>query len=499
MAENLSLLLLIPLVGALVVAFLPGGDNRRLKWVANGTLALSAPYSLSLLRFFSPGQDFQFVQRGAWIPALGADWYLGVDGYSLLLVVMTSVVGFLAALASWGEIDKRVREFYVVLLLLQCLVNGVFLALDGLLFFVFFEATLVPMYFLIAIWGGEKRRAAAVKFLIYTGAGSMLLLLGLVLLYWQHGQATGVYTFSIPALWVTAPEGAMAQWIFWLLFVGLAVKVPMAPLHTWLPDAHTEAPTAGSVYLASVMLKMGTYGFLRLVLPGAPAAARNANVSAAAGVLALVAILYGALVCLKQRDWKRLIAYSSVSHMGFAMLGLFTLNPQGIAGSMLEQLNHGISTGLLFLLVGLAYSRRGTREIAEYGGLFVAMPAFSMVFLIAAVSSMGLPPLNGFIGELRILTGAWEMSGWWLAGAGAGVVLTVAYLLWCYQRVVLGEVAARNQGLKDLTVREWAVVLPLVAAAVGIGVYPQPVLDLLERPARQVVEKVRPGYYARSN
>jgi len=499
MAVNLTLILFFPLLGGLILSLLPSGKPLLIKFWANLVMGFSGIWALSLLGHFNADQDFQFVQRLPWIPSIGAEFYLGVDGYSLLLVAMTGLVGFLATLASWNAISTHVKEFYLALLVLQTCVMGVFVSLDALLFFVFFEASLVPMFFLIAIWGGAERRRAAMKFLIYTVAGSMLLLVGLLLLYFEHWRQTGFFTFSIPALWVTKPEGDLALWIFWLMFAGLAVKVPMAPFHTWLPDAHTEAPTAGSVYLASVMLKMGTYGFLRLVLPGAPAAVLRPEVIWWMSVLALVAIVYGALVCLRQRDFKRLIAYSSVSHMGFCMLGIFTLNPAGVSGSMLQQVNHGISTGLLFLLVGLVYERRKTLEISEYGGLFQPMPAFSLVFLLAAVSSMGFPPLNGFIGEVRILSGAFEMSAVWALWAGLGVVLTVAYLLWCYQRVSLGETAEKNRMLPDLSVREWAVVLPLVLAAIGIGLYPQPVFDLLDRPVKQIVEKVRPSYYAQSN
>lgn len=499
MADNLTLILFFPLAGALILSLLPGAKPQLIRFWANLVMGLSAVWTLSLLPQFNPRGNFQFTQRLPWIPSIGAEFHLGVDGYSLLLVAMTSLVGFLACLASWNAIDRHAKEFYVLLLSLQTFVLGVFLALDALLFFVFFEASLLPMFFLIAIWGGEDRRRAAMKFLVYTVAGSMLMFVGLLLLYFEHWRQTGFFTFSIPALWTTQPEGQIGLWIFWLLFAGLAVKVPMAPFHTWLPDAHTEAPTAGSVYLASVMLKMGTYGFLRLVLPGVPETLKQAGVLTAMSILALVAIVYGALVCLKQRDWKRLIAYSSVSHMGFCMLGLFSLNPAGVSGSMLQQINHGISTGLLFLLVGLIYERRHTREISEYGGLFQPMPAFSIVFLIAAVSSMGMPPLNGFIGEVRILSGAFEMSVWWAIWAGLGVVLTVAYLLWCYQRVSLGETAEKNRLLADLSPREWAVVMPLVLLAIGLGLYPQPAFELLEGPTRQIIEKVRPNYFAQSN
>jgi NADH-quinone oxidoreductase subunit M len=499
MADNLTLLLFFPALAGLVLALLPSSKPLLLKFWANLALGLEAVWCLSLFALFDAKADFQFTQRLPWIPTIGAEYYLAVDGYSLLLLGMTATVGFLACLASWNAIADRIKEFYVALLVLQTCVMGVFLSLDALLFFFFFEMSLVPMYFLIAIWGGERRQYAAMKFLIYTALGSMLLLLGLLLLYFEHWRQTTVFTFSIPALWNTPATGDLAVWAFWLMFAGLAVKVPMAPFHTWLPDAHTEAPTAGSVYLASVMLKMGTYGFLRLVLPNVPETVKSNQVLWWMSVLALGAIVYGALVCLKQRDWKKLIAYSSVSHMGFCMLGIFAMNPAGLTGSMIQQVNHGISTGLLFLLVGLMYERRHTREISEYGGLFGPMPAFSLVFLLAAVSSMGLPPLNGFIGEVRILTGAYEMSWHWVPWAALGVVLTIAYLLYCYQRVTLGDTAEKNRFLPDLNAREWAVVLPLAIAAVGIGVYPQPLFELVERPAKVILEKVRPNYYAQSN
>ncbi len=498
MAENLTLILFLPLLGGLILTLLPSEKPQLLKFWSNLVLGLNALWTCSLLGSFDPAKEFQFVQRVAWIPAIGADFHLGVDGYSLLLAAMSASVGFLASLASWNAIEKRRKEFYASLLILQTCVLGVFLSLDALLFFVFFEASLLPMYFLIAIWGGAGRHRAAMKFLIYTAAGSMLLLIGLVLLYFEHGRQTGLFTFSIPALWITEPVGAISHWIFWLLFLGFAVKVPIAPLHTWLPEAHTEAPTAGSVYLASVLLKMGTFGFLRLVLPGTPAALRESGILWWMGMLALVSIVYGALVCLRQKDWKKLVAYSSVSHMGFCMLGIFSLNPAGIAGSMLQQVNHGISTGLLFLLVGLMYERKRSQEISAYGNLHKPMPAFAIVFLIATVSSMGLPPLNGFVGELGILSGAYEMSPTWVLWAGLGVVLTVAYLLWCYQRIVL-RANEDNAKLPDLSAREWAVVFPLLVAAVAIGAYPQPVFELLEKPARQIVLKVRPDYYARQN
>ena len=305
---------------------------------------------------------------------------------------------------------------------------GVFMSLDFLLFFVFWELVLVPMYFIIAIWGGARRVYAAIKFIIYTLVGSVLMLLGILALYFEYFNQFQMRTFDITDLMSTAGPPAMQWWIFWAFFVGFAVKVPMFPMHTWLPDAHTEAPTAGSVILASILLKMGTYGFLRFSLPLLPDAAKDPTVVRIMAALSIVAIVYGALVCLMQKDWKKLIAYSSVSHLGFCTLGIFALNPAGIAGSILQQINHGISTGMLFLIVGVVYERRHTREIADYGGLWRAMPIFTIVFLVAALSSMGMPPLNGFIGEITILQGAYQVSLWWAAAVVAGIALGAAYL-----------------------------------------------------------------------
>ena len=353
--------------------------------------------------FIRPHEGLPVREKAEWIPSIGASYHLGIDGFGLLLVVMTGLIGFIAVLASWTAIQHRLKEYYAYFLILQVGMLGVFMALDFLLFFVFWEMVLVPMYFIIAIWGGPRRVYAAIKFMIYTLVGSVLMLLGILTLYYQH------YT-AIPGLHVRhrrpdAPHwpGNMQWWVFWAFFVGFAVKVPMWPFHTWLPDAHVEAPTAGSVILASVLLKMGTYGFLRFSLPLLPDTAKNPTVVTIVAVLSIIAIVYGALVSLMQKDWKKLVAYSSVSHMGFCTLGIIALNPAGIAGSILQQINHGISTGMLFLIVGVVYERRHTREIAEYGGLLKVMPVFTFVFLITALSSMGMPPLNGFIGEITIL------------------------------------------------------------------------------------------------
>jgi NADH-quinone oxidoreductase subunit M len=352
------------------------------------------------------------------------------------------------------------------------------------------------MYFIIAIWGGPRRVYAAIKFMIYTLIGSVLMLLGILTLYYQHYGQFQAYSFDIADLMRTSVPGPMQWWVFWAFFLGFAVKVPMWPSHTWLPDAHVEAPTAGSVILASILLKMGTYGFLRFSLPLLPDSAKNPTVINIVALLSIIGIIYGALASLMQKDWKKLVAYSSVSHLGFCTLGIFALNPAGLSGSILQQINHGISTGMLFLIVGIVYERRHTREIAEYGGLIKVMPVFTIVFLIAALSSMGMPPLNGFIGEITILQGAYQMSFNWAFWCAVGIALGAAYLLWLFQRTMFGEISDQNRGLKDLSWREIAVFAPLLVWAVWIGLNPQPYFRVLDRSVAQIVERVRPGYYA---
>ena len=370
---------------------------------------------------------------------------------------------------------------------------GAFVSLDALLFFFFWEVMLVPMYFLIGIWGGGRRLYSAIKFFLYTLTGGVVMLLGILAVYFYAHSVTGVYTFDIPRFHeLTIPAG-LQTWIFLAFFFGFAVKVPMFPLHTWLPDAHTDAPTAGSVILAAVMLKMGAYGFLRFSLPVLPEASRQ-FVPVMAG-LAIVGIIYGALVALAQSDWKRLVAYSSVSHMGMAILGMFTLTPLGISGSIVHQLNHGISTGALFLLVGMIYERRHTREISAYGGLSAVMPVFATIFFVMTMSSIGLPVLNGFIGELLVLQGAFVVSKTWAALAGTGVVLGAAYMLWLYQRTMFGRVDnPSNASLLDLNRREVATLMPLVALAVWIGVYPGPILRRLDSSVGRIVVRVNSVY-----
>jgi NADH-quinone oxidoreductase subunit M len=493
----LSIVLFTPLAGLAVLLFLPAAQKNLIRvWANIAGLAGFAVSLLLLVRFDKNASGFQMVEKLDWIPSLGVKYFLGIDGISLLLVMLTTLVGYLAILASWSAIEDRVKEYYAMFLLQQVGMIGVFLSLDFFLFYVFWELVLVPMYFIIGVWGGPRKLYAAIKFFLYTLAGSLLMLLGILTLYFQHFKQFGFYTFDISKLMQLDMPLGLQQWVFWAFFLGFAIKVPMFPFHTWLPDAHVEAPTAGSVVLASVLLKMGTYGFIRFSLPLLPKASIDPWIVQTLAALSIVGILYGALVSLMQQDWKRLVAYSSVSHLGFCTLGIFSMNPNGIAGSVIQQINHGISTGMLFLIVGVAYERRHTREIKEYGGLAHVMPMYAVVFAIAMLSSAGLPLLNGFVGEFTILQGAFEANRAWAACAVLGVILGAAYLLWLYQRTMLGEVTnPKNLKLPDLSPREWAVFLPLIAWAFWIGVYPKPYFEILEKPVAQIVERVRPGYY----
>ena len=392
--------------------------------------------------------DFQFVERAPWIPSIGAEYFLGVDGFSTLLILLTTMMGSIAMLSSWTAITERVKEYYIFLLVLQTGMLGAFMSLDFLLFFLFWEVMLVPMYFLIGIWGSANRLYSAIKFFLYTLVGSVVMLLGILALYFYNHTATGVYSFDVTHFHKLNLPYDLQWWIFLAFFLGFAIKVPMFPFHTWLPDAHTDAPTAGSVILAAVLLKMGTYGFIRFSLPILPDASRHFVPMMV--VLSIIGIVYGALVALAQKDWKRLVAYSSVSHMGLVMLGMFALNPVGITGSIIQQLNHGISTGALFLIVGIVYERRHTREISEYGGLSKVMPVYAAIFLIMTMSSIGLPALNGFIGEFLILQGVFVASKVWAAFAASGVVLGAAYMLYLYQRTMFGKIEnPKNERLLD--------------------------------------------------
>jgi NADH-quinone oxidoreductase subunit M len=469
----LSVVTLLPAVGALLLAAVP----RRLPDVHRaaglGVTLLTLLISIPLWTGFDgDSADFQFEEVYRWLPTLGVSFHVGIDGISLLLVLLTTFLTPIALGSAWNAIEDRTKEFVITMLLLETGMLGVFVSLDLFLFFVFWEAMLIPMYLIIGVWGGANRIYAAVKFVLYTMVGSALMLVAILALYYQHGSATGTYTFDLPTLarWVLPP--GLAQNLMFLAFgLAFAIKVPLFPFHTWLPDAHVEAPTAGSVILAGVLLKMGTYGFLRFCLPLFP----DASVKYAPLVftLAVIGIVYGAWVSTVQPDLKKLVAYSSVSHLGFVMLGLFTLNQQGLVGGVIQMINHGLSTGALFLMVGMIYERRHTRLISEFGGLWKVIPAFSVLFLVVVLSSLGLPGLNGFVGEFLVLLGAFQVNGWLAAAATTGIIFAAVYLLWMYQRVVFGEVThAENGRLVDLSLREWALLVPVLVFIVWIGVYP---------------------------
>jgi NADH-quinone oxidoreductase subunit M len=487
----LSAITFLPVAGAFLLALVP---RRRQGLLRGGALAVAvATFLLSLpmyVGFDGGSADFQFEESAAWIPTLGASYHLGVDGISLLLVLLTTFLTPLALASAWRAIEDRAKEFVLTMLVLESGMIGVFVSLDLFLFYVFWEAMLIPMYFVIGVWGGSERIYAAVKFVLYTMAGSLLMLVAILALYVQHGAATGTYTFDLPALtrWVV-PDGPAQTLMFLAFALAFAIKVPLFPFHTWLPDAHVEAPTAGSVVLAGVLLKMGTYGFLRFCLPLFP------DASVAFGplvfALAVIGIVYGAWVSTVQPDLKKLVAYSSVSHLGFVMLGIFTFNTPGLVGGLIQMVNHGLSTGALFLLVGMLYERRHTRLIADFGGLWKTMPAFSAVFLVVVLSSLGLPGLNGFVGEFLILVGAFQVNRAVAALATTGIVFAAVYLLGMYQRVAFGEVTRdENRRLTDLTPREWAILVPVLLFIVGIGVYPAPFTGPTEATVEALIAQV---------
>ncbi len=503
----LSLLIFIPLAGALVIWMLK--DTAGIRWTALGTVLLTFALALALLPFFATGvADMQFVERRNWIPVIGISYHLGIDGISIFLVMLTAFLSVLIVLFSWEAIRENLREYMVCLLALQVTLTGVFCALDLVLFFLFWEVLLLPMYFLIKSWGGPNRDYAALKFVLYTLTGSVLMLVGFIILYLNYQEMafrqgfSKALSFDFLDLLKTPLSFKKQIAVFLLLFFGFAFKVPMFPFHTWLPDAHVEAPTAGSVILAGVLLKMGTYGFLRFSLPLLPEASRYFAPMMAG--LAIVGILYGALLALAQHDLKKLIAYSSISHLGFVMLGLFTLNHQGLQGGLLQMLNHGISTGGLFLIAGFLYERRHTRMITEFGGLSQTIPVFATFYFIITLSSLGLPGTNGFVGEFLILTGAFQARWQYAAFAAVGVLLTASYLLWLYQRVMYGQVTnPKNLVLNDLNFREIAICSALVVVIFLVGIYPRPFLARMEPsiewvlarigPETAIVQRERPG------
>ncbi len=487
----LTLVTFFPLLGVLVILFMPAEKKNLIRWTALLFSLVTFVLSLVVLsQFDSANGNLQLVVRQPWIQVsnFNMEFHLGVDGLSILLVLLTTFLTPLSILSTWTAVEDRVKDFMIFFLMLEMGMLGVFVALDLFLFYVFWEFTLVPMYFLIGIWGGPRRMYAAIKFFLYTMAGSILMLLAILWLGLYQG------TFSVPDL--VAMGGIPADIQFWLFIAfaaAFAIKVPMWPLHSWLPDAHVEAPTAGSVILAGVLLKMGTYGFLRFNLPMFPNAA--VQLAPVMALLATIGILYGAAVSYAQKDVKKLVAYSSVSHLGFVMLGLFAINAQGIQGSILQMINHGLSTGALFLIVGMIYERRHTRDINAFGGLWKVMPVYAVLTLIVALSSMGLPGLNGFVGEFTILLGAFgskAIGSYWYAGLSAlGVILAAVYMLFMFQKMFLGPLdKAENKELKDINWREILTLVPLLILIFWIGLYPKPFFDLMGPAVEQLVEAI---------
>ena len=539
----LSIITWLPALGALVVLFVFNKNQTgAIKRFATYWFLLDFVVSLALLGYDRGTGGFQFLEDAQWIPVVGARYQMGVDGVAVLLVLLTTLLGWIASLSSWEYIQKREKEYYVLLLLLQTSVLGVFCAADLFLFFLFFEVSLVPMYFLIGIWGGERRLYAAIKFFLYTLVGSVGLLLGLIKMYFltqdaalvaaiapatksllagngaaldlmnrsvQLAHDAGTGTFNImfmQSLGSVLPMGTMQVILFFAFALGFAIKVPMWPFHTWLPDAHVEAPTAGSVILAGILLKLGTYGFYRFNLPLFPKASIDQSYFGSFGVrnvmvvLAIISIIYGALAAMyfvvkRDGDVKKLVAYSSVSSMGVVMLGLFAMNPNGLNGAVLHMINHGIYSGALFLLVGIIYERRHTRAVNEFGGLSHVMPGYAAVFLAMAMTAIGLPLLCVFISEFLAMRGAFEANPWWSGWAALGIILNAGYMLWLYQRMFFGNVEnPKNETLRDLKGREWAYMIPLVVMSLWIGVYPAPFINFIQKPVAAIVKHVRPDY-----
>ena len=490
----LSTTVALPLLGALLLLLIPNRDGRNdatVRWLALVVSVAVFGITLALWAGFDAASpEFQFVERRAWIPAFGIEYYVGIDGISLLLVVLTAFLTPIAFLSSWQSVERKVKEFSVFLLLLEAAMIGVFIALDLFLFYVFWDAMLIPMYFLIGIWGYDQRIYAAVKFMLYTMAGSVLMLVAIIGLGYLHSVATGNYSFDLLRLLDLEIAEPTQYWFFLAFAVAFAIKVPLFPFHTWLPDAHVQVPTAGSVILAGVLLKMGTYGFIRFAFPLFPEAA--AFFAPWLALLAVVGIIYGALVAMVQPDMKKLVAYSSVSHLGFVVLGICAMNVQGFQGAVYQMLAHGVSTGGLFLLVGMLSDRRHTRLISEFGGLKKVMPRLSAAFLIITLASIGLPGLNGFIGELLIMLGGFRWDPRFVVAAALGVILSAVYMLWMVQRVFYGDVTnAENAALPDLRPREWAGVVPLCAAAVIMGVFPTIFLKPMAPAVERVVERIQ--------
>jgi len=484
----LHALVLLPLIGVVPVLL---GSEAAAKRTALVFTTVEFLLSIGLWWALDPaGGKLQLVSAAPWIPGWGISYRVGIDGISLVMVLLTTALMPLSVLASWHYITRRERGFYALMLVLLTGMVGVFIALDLFLFYIYFEIMLIPMYFIIGVWGGTNRLYAAIKFFIYTMAGSLLMLVAILVMVWKIEAATGTLSFSYEYLLANAGLlGQAAPWLFGAFAVAFAIKVPIFPFHTWLPDAHVEAPTAGSVLLASVMLKIGTYGFLRFAVPFFPQVALSPAVSRLMVILAVVGIVYGALVAMVQPDIKKLVAYSSVSHMGFVMLGIWGLTLQSVQGALMVMISHGLSTGVLFLLIGMLYERRHTRLIEDYGGIARAVPVFSLILTVVALSSIGLPGLNGFVGEFLVLLGSFAAFPWATGIATTGVIFAAAYLLWALQRMIFNRLDdPENEHLPDLSRRELAVLLPILVGIVWLGLYPAPVLRRMEASSQQYLD-----------
>jgi NADH-quinone oxidoreductase subunit M len=495
-------LLLAPFIGGVLVLFINKNKENLIRYFG---LAVSLiVFIISLIIYFdfdNADGGFQFLYRFSWIENLNISFYVGVDGLSLLLVLLTTFLTPLTLLSSWSSIDKKVKEFTFFMLMLELGMLGVFVSLDMFLFYIFWEAMLIPMYFIIGIWGGKQRIYASIKFFIYTMFGSLLMLVAIIWLAVYASSSLGYFTTDLVELYKVGPTvpKTIQNYMFLAFAFSFAIKVPLFPLHTWLPDAHVEAPTAGSVILAGVLLKMGTYGLLRFCLPLFPQS--SISFAPAISVLAVIGIIYGALVAMVQKDMKKLVAYSSVAHLGFVVLGIFAMNLEAVQGAVIQMINHGLSTGALFILVGVIYERTHTREISEYGGIAKIVPIYAFALLFASLSSVGLPGLNGFIGEFLILLGSFKSTVlnniWFTVFAASGVIFAAVYLLWMYQRVAFGEVKNPMMNeLKDMTKREMLVLLPIFVFIVWIGIYPSTFLKVSEKTVRNILEQVETPHKA---
>jgi NADH-quinone oxidoreductase subunit M len=485
-----------PLAGAMMLLCIPKAQAELLKRVALVISLVEFAISIPLFIWFDAGgAGMQFVERVSWVPDWGINYIIGIDGISLLLVLLTTFLTVICILSSWRAVEKSIKEYMITFLVLETGMIGVFCALDLILFYVFWEVTLIPMYLIIGVWGGPRRIYAAIKFFLYTMAGSVLMLVAIIALYFLHGKASSEYTFDLLKLYQTILPANTQYLMFAAFALAFAIKVPMFPFHTWLPDAHVEAPTAGSVILAGILLKLGTYGFIRFAIPLFPVAAFKAI--PIVSILALIGIIYGALVSMMQTDLKKLVAFSSVSHLGFVMLGMFAFNVQGVQGSIYQMLNHGVSTGALFLIVGMVYERRHTRMIADFGGLSGIMPVFATFFMIVALSSIALPGTNGFVGEFLILVGTFKANPVYGVFGATGVILAAAYMLWMFQRVMFGAIThEENRGLKDLNLREIMTLAPIIVMIIWMGVFPQFFFKKMDLSVQHFLYDVKTRYEA---